>query len=745
VTPEERAALHELARTFDRDPRPKKETWKPYRERDDAKRWKVRPGDAYNAATAWPDLLAEWELLATYGGVEYWKRPGKEDPKHSATLGYCTTKEGAPLLHVFSTDAPVPEGTYDQFKYYAFVEHDGDLKAAAAALFGRGFGEKAAAGEQPDAPKCKERLTHGDLLMRIAGEAELFQDDAGTAYAAIRVEGHVEVHAIYSRAFRRYLRCRFETEQKDGRPSADALQSVLDQLDSRASLRPVEKVFLRVGEADGKIYIDRGDPTWQAIEIDRDGWRIVDSHPVRFIRHPGMKALPVPISGGQLDQLQKFVNVTAAEFPLLVGWLAAALLPRGPFPILTLIAEKGAGKSTLAEICKRLVDPQKVMRSSPPKQPHDLALAASSRWVLNYENLVHLPDWLAAMICTCSTGGGFDPRKYYTDDEQRLFEYQRPVILNGIADFVVDHTDLMDRCVYLHLPPISPEMRRLEKVLWSDFEAGLAALFGAVLDAVVGGLRKEAETAGLVAPRMADFALFGEAVWRGLGKPHNEFLNAYNENRKDAIAGVLEDSPVAVAVTKFMEDKRKWEGTATDLLNALDGIVTEKTRQSKRWPKRPNALSGALRKFASALREIGIHIDEGPRANKKAPRQIVIKRIDTEETGTAYKDNGKASSTSSTSPPPWFSSDERVDDGVDDAQGGIVHSPSRVDDVDDPTCRVDDPIWEDRPPRKSNGSTSYDEKTGRVDDVDDEGPVSGVATSAEKKSTSESDREVFEL
>ena len=46
------------------------------------------------------------------------------------------------------------------------------------------------------------------------------------------------------------------------------------------------------------------------------------------------------------------------EFRLLIGWMAAALLPEGPYPILAIHGEQGSAKSTLARVVRGLIDPQ---------------------------------------------------------------------------------------------------------------------------------------------------------------------------------------------------------------------------------------------------------------------------------------------------------------------------------------------------------------------------------------------------
>jgi N6-adenosine-specific RNA methylase IME4 len=89
---------------------------------------------------------------------------------------------------------------------------------------------------------------------------------------------------------------------------------------------------VRVGAASGKLYLDLANESWQAIEIDARGWRILDSNavPVRFKRAPGMLPLPTPAKGGSIEALRPFLNVSSdADFELAVAWLLAAMRHQG--------------------------------------------------------------------------------------------------------------------------------------------------------------------------------------------------------------------------------------------------------------------------------------------------------------------------------------------------------------------------------------------------------------------------------
>ena len=100
-----------------------------------------RPGDLYNQRVSWDDVLTPRGRQS--GEVIYWRRPDKDTPGHSATTGRCKTPRRGDLLYVFSSNAPPfeSEKTYSRFEAYAVLNHNGDFKAAAAALARCGFGD----------------------------------------------------------------------------------------------------------------------------------------------------------------------------------------------------------------------------------------------------------------------------------------------------------------------------------------------------------------------------------------------------------------------------------------------------------------------------------------------------------------------------------------------------------------------------------------------------------------------------
>ena len=493
------------------------------------------------------------------------------------------------------------------------------------------------------------RPTQADILIDLAGTAELFHTADGTAFADLDINGHRETWRVRSKGFKRWLARQFY-ETTDGAPSSEALQSALNVVEAKAHFDASERpVYIRIGGIDGSLYLDLGDEAWRAIEITTTGWRVVENPPVRFRRPAGMQPLPVPVQGGSVEVLRSFLNVQSdTDFVLVVAWALAVLRNRGPYPVIVLSGEQGSAKSTFSAILRSLLDPNTAPLRALPRENRDLFIAASNGHVLAFDNVSGLPSWTSDTLCRLATGGGFAVRQLYTDQDEVLFDATRPVILNGIED-IVTRPDLADRAVFLTLEAIPEERRRSEAELWAAFDAGRPGILGVLLDAVVQGLKMLPDTTLERLPRMADFALWATACETALW-PAGTFWSAYCSNRDEAVENVIEADPVAAAVRAVMEERAEWTGTATDLLGALAEAAEERVAKSKTWPASPRALSGRLRRAGTFLRKIGIEIDY---VKEGRPRtRVIFITAKENSSGPDYRGpQPSAPSASSVSPP----------------------------------------------------------------------------------------------
>jgi hypothetical protein len=454
----------------------------------------------------------------------------------------------------------------------------------------------------------EKRPKQADVLIELAAAATLFHTPAPDcdAFADITIDGHRETHRVRGQAFRRWLRHQYYKVTKSG-ANAEALQVAVETIAARATFEgETREVHVRIAEHDGAIYIDIGDPTWQAIQVTEAGWQIIADPPVRFQRSPSMQPLSIPVTGGSIQLLRSFCNVSDNGFVLFVAVCLAGLRPQTNYPVPVITGEQGAGKSSLARILVRLIDPRMPEQRSMPRSEEDLLVAAKGQHVLAFDNVSGLPEWLSDAFCRLATGGGAGKRRLYTDEDEVLFSGRRLVILNGIEEVAV-RPDLVDRAVMLPLESIAEAARRDEKEFHREITDAAPRILGALLDGVVSGLRDLATIKIASKPRMADFALWAEACTRTYW-PAGTFLRAYRENIVSAVELVLEANVVGDAVRHFMATRSSWEGTASALLPLLTGAIPEQAAREKSWPKRPDVLSGKLRRVAPALRRTGIHV-----------------------------------------------------------------------------------------------------------------------------------------
>jgi hypothetical protein len=382
-------------------------------------------------------------------------------------------------------------------------------------------------------------------------------------------------------------------------PKSSALTDALTVLTGDALEAEPERVHLRLAANDGGIVIDLGDSEGRAVVVRPDGWQVADHSPVPFRRTALTGVLPVPERSGTLDELRNLLNVSADTWPLIVGWLVAALLPDIPHAILLLSGIQGTGKSSAARVLVTLIDHSSAPLRSQPRDVEQWAVAAAGSWTVALDNLSHIPAWLSDALCKASTGDGLVKRALYTDGDLAVLAFRRVVLLTSI-DAGSLRGDLGDRLLLADLEPIPESQRRTEKELDDAFTARRARIFGALLDAVSAVLAKLPDVRPERLPRMADF---GRVLAACDAAGVTDGALALYLDQSGRIAGdVIEGDAFAAALMEFIRRRGKWEGTASDLLAAM---TSNAERLPQGWPKR-NGVGGHIKRLIPALVAEGV-------------------------------------------------------------------------------------------------------------------------------------------
>jgi len=480
-------------------------------------------------------------------------------------------------------------------------------------------------------------------LVQLAHAAgvEVFHDAEGRGYATAKVGSHSETWPLGSNGFDNYLRERFYASRgtvPTGLAVRDAVSTLMAEAHGRGAER---RVYLRFAHSDGNVYLDLCNEKWEAVEVTAQGWRVISDPPVKFIRTKGMLPLPTPAYGGRSQELRRFVNVASeADFRLIIAFLLVTMMPEGPKVGLAISGQQGSGKDTVQKAIRNLVDPNKAVTRSLPKDTRTLMITAQNSAMLSFGNVSGLPYWLADALCCAMTGAGHSERELYTDTDETLISITRPVMVNGIPD-IATRSDLAERMITLVLPEIPRDKRQTERQFWRTFDEARPRILGALCDAAVGALRELPNVQVDELPRMADAAEWVTAAEESLGWPPGTFLADFRANQEIIADVVLEGSPIPEVLNAFVrrclaelkqqgveppdepDASVKWRGTASDLHKLLlEGLSVDEKRA---FPKAANALGTELRRLAPALRGSGIHVTFERAADHGRGRIVRIK------------------------------------------------------------------------------------------------------------------------
>jgi hypothetical protein len=469
----------------------------------------------------------------------------------------------------------------------------------------------------------KNKPSQSEILLRIANTEKYFHTPDGREYARIRVRDHHEVYLIESPAFKRWLSKIFY--RSEGKVlGSETLKGAITVLCGQAQFDgPEHQVHVRLAEHGGNIYLDLADKKWRVVEISKSGWKIITDSPVYFRRPKAMAPLPIPSTDGDITEIEKVLNIShPGTYELIVAWLIGAFHPNGPYPLLGINGEQGSAKTTMSRFLKSLVDPSLIDVRSKPKSEHDLVISAANLWCLAIDNLSGIGSELSDALCRLSTGGGFSVRRLYSNDEESLFTSKRPVIINGIADLITRH-DLADRTIFITLDHIPDHKRMTERKMAAICDEIRPVVLGGILDALVTGLQNIGEVELPSHPRMADFAEWVVACEPRLPMGPGQFMKHYSSNRTELVKATLDANLFGSTLRDWMEKRiGPWEGTATELLEALNSFTEGEYERNKFWPKDATRLSARLRRLATSLRKLGIEVD----FSRSASRTISISK-----------------------------------------------------------------------------------------------------------------------
>lgn len=370
------------------------------------------------------------------------------------------------------------------------------------------------------------------------------------------------------------------------------------------------------------IYLCLHDEGHHVVKVSSDGWKVIKERkaPVVFLRSGNTKALPVPVEGGDLKNLQHFVNVNDDDLSLIIGWLLTTFYSSIDCPILHMEAPKGSGKTTATRFLKELVDPDTTGVIAPFRTYKDLCTAASHVHLLALDNLSGFSKKESDELCRAVTGAGHLDRKLFTDGKLHTSVLHNPFITNGI-NFGELQPDLRDRCYSIKLRPLDGASRKSQDELNREFEAEKPKLLGAILDALVNALGN-GDYEPEIDTRLLDAGKFimRAAAHNNSHLPFSaeKFKEVLTESKKQEEISYALDNPIACAIYYMAQEAKDksdtkgdipvWEGTTSKLLLAVKSKAKE-IGIGKNILKSPVSLGKKMREVSELLKPYDIEIN----------------------------------------------------------------------------------------------------------------------------------------
>ena len=465
-------------------------------------------------------------------------------------------------------------------------------------------------------------------------DISLFHSDLDEAWIRIKNDNHYEQWPIKSSKVNAWLSYEFWKIFKKAM-SGEVVKSVKTILTAKAVYEEKKiDLSIRVAGRDKSVLYDLGNKDWNIIEIDTEGWKVINNDTPVFRRFEASLPQVIPDLNGDIKKVLKYVNIKSKEHELLfLVCLVYFFVPDTSYPIPYFYGPQGSAKSTVGKILRKIIDPSKTDISKFPKNTSDFVQQLSQHHLSVFDNISYINEAQSDDLCRGATGGSLFKRKLYTDDEQIVLEYRRPIIVNGINLSAIK-PDLLERCILFELERIDPTNRLDEEQLKRDFKEDLPSILGGCFNVLSESMKIKENNKNKPNSlgRMADFEKWGRSIAVALGYSEEEFVKTVTGNRDSQVYESIIADRIGEALIMFFEKNSEmeiWEGSPTALFDCLNKVIQAEDEgpldfSSEKVAKNSNAMMRRLNILSTPLKEVGFEVET---TRRSSGREVKITRI----------------------------------------------------------------------------------------------------------------------
>lgn len=462
--------------------------------------------------------------------------------------------------------------------------------------------------------------TIGDMLTHIREShiTQLFYDENGDPWALYK-DPKPTLTGIETKAFEDWLRIIiFETKE----PKEVWVAQLQKLLASLARRQRQVKLALRSKKGSDKSFFYQLNEN-EMLLLDKNRIERKSITPIfRVLDHQGALEIDNEAKKEDLELLDKYLPIaTQTEKDLFKSLLPVYLIPEISKPGMVVTGSPKAAKSTFCQVIKQLFDPTKIRNKGGkiPKDERDWIIKCQNHAIIILDNLSYITQEQQDLICRIVTGFTHEERELYTNKGLIQSYLQGVPLINGI-DFSNLKSDFLDRMLLTPLERIPAEKQIPEERFWKEFEKEAPRIRGAIIKLIQEALTYIDTIPDIHKFRLSDFARWGEAIAISRGKSAEEFRNQLEIKVKLQSDETLAQSILTEPIIRFIEEKQKWEGTATELLKQLTeqefGVIEgyddkEKIiirNVPKKWFKEPQQLGAELTRIEPFIKSEGVNV-----------------------------------------------------------------------------------------------------------------------------------------
>ena len=393
------------------------------------------------------------------------------------------------------------------------------------------------------------------------------------------------------------------------------------QIAWEAEDRPERRLAMRVHYQPGMIVLDLSQKdNGHCAVVTPAGWTIQDSPPTDVVFHASGRPLPEPVRGGEVEELRGLLRWAENDprWPLVKGWLPAALLAGRPRPLLGFFGEKGSAKTTTGWFVASVLDPKPTdpmtLGSGFGKQRQDDETKALKSFLPSWDNVSSLSGEGADFLSRLVTGDNIERRRLYSDSDVVTLTYRRTGVITGVTVPRGLKTDTQDRLIMIPMHAPNAGSRVTEEALLADWVRVHPRVLGGVLDLAVRMLARMGSAPNSAGKRMADYA---SALWA----VDPALYDAYVRNHDTAEADMAAEDPFIQTLHAWLTARGgEAEGEAETLRQDAEQFHSA---WEQWWPRNGKAFMDEVIRTTGLLRSLGISVTER-RSNGKRLKKFTL-------------------------------------------------------------------------------------------------------------------------